>query len=144
MRSSPLSPSGAQRFSFALRLGPDRGDRDDLLVQACGAGAIDGEAPHQHEAGLRARPFDDRDARQARLEALRYEARQQAAHQAVLEMDLDHVGASRPSGRRGDSNAMARIGTILRHSLMRSPRLRGRTRRSSNASSQPASLAKAR
>ena len=52
-------------------------------------------------------------------------------------------GASRPSGSLGGSNVMARTGTLRRHSVMRSPRLRGRARRSSNVSSHPASLANA-
>ena len=81
-----------QRLAVALGLGPDRGDRDDLLVQPRGAGAVDGEAPHQHDARLRAGPIDHGDAREPRLEALRQEARQQPADQPVLEMDLDHVG----------------------------------------------------
>jgi hypothetical protein len=38
---------------------------------------------------------------------------------------------------------MARMGTCLRHSFMPSPRLRGRARRSSKVSCQPASFAKA-
>src|SRR5262245_20780912 len=52
-------------------------------------------------------------------------------------------GASRPSGNRGGANAIERMGTRLRHSLIRSPRFRGRARRSSNVSCQPGSLAKA-
>ena len=44
-----------QRLAVALGLGPDRRHRDDLFVQARGAGAIHGEAPHEHERAA-ARP----------------------------------------------------------------------------------------
>ena len=60
-------------------------------MQARGAGAIDGQAPHEYEARLRARAFDDGDARQARLEPLRNEPRQKPAHQTMFEMDLDDL-----------------------------------------------------
>ena len=88
MRSSPLSPSASKRLAFALGLGPDRRDRDDLLVQPRRASPIDRKPPHQHHARLRAGPLDHGDARQAGLEALRQEARQQPTHQTVLEVDL--------------------------------------------------------
>ena len=77
-----------KRLEFALGLGPDRRDRDDLLVQPCRAGSIDRKPSHQHQPRLRTRPFDYRDARQPCLEALRQEAREQPTHQTVLEVDL--------------------------------------------------------
>ena len=77
-----------KRFAFAVSLGPDRGDRNDFLVQPRRAGPVDGKPSHQHHARLRAGPFNHGDARQSGLEALRQEARQQPTHQTVLEMDL--------------------------------------------------------
>ena len=91
MRSSPLSPSGRSGLQFALGLGPDRRDRNDLLVQPRRAGTVDRKPSHQHDTRLRARPLDHGDARQPGLEALRQEARQQPSHQTVLEMDLHHL-----------------------------------------------------
>ncbi len=52
-----------ERLQVALGFGPDRRYRDDLFVQARGACAINGQASHEHQARLRARPFDDGDAR---------------------------------------------------------------------------------
>ena len=65
-----------QRFGFAVGLGPDRRDWNDLLVQPRGAGPIDGKPPHQHHARLRTKPFNGRKARQSGLKALGEEARQ--------------------------------------------------------------------
>ncbi len=134
----------AQRFAVALGLGPDRGDRDDLLVQPRGAGAVDRKPPHQHHARLRAGAFNHGNARQAGLEALATGSATAAAGPADVRGGPAPPPARRGRpGSRGGSKAMARMGTRWRHSLIRSPRLRGRARRSSKVSCQPASLAKA-
>ncbi len=60
-------------------------------MQPRSAGAKDGQASHQHDTRLRARPVDDRHARQLRLKALAEEARKEPPDQAVLKMHLHHV-----------------------------------------------------
>lgn len=65
-------------------------------MQARGAGPIDGQPSHEHQAGLRTRALDDGNARQARLESLGNEPRQKPAHQAMFEMDLDDLGRIAP------------------------------------------------
>ena len=70
-------------------------------------GAVEGEAPQQDHPGLCARPNHDAGPREPRLEALAQEAREQAAHQAVFEVQLDdtlRVGAFLGNrGAEGDS-----------------------------------------
>ncbi len=135
-----LGQGPQRRGRAAPGLGPERRDGDDLLVQARGAWAVEGEAAEQHDAGLGAAASDDAGALQAGLEALAEEARQQAAHQPVLQVELHDVvrvgavRADRRGGRRARRTGAARA--PLAAAARRRPR-RGE-RRSSKASAQAA------
>jgi hypothetical protein len=61
-------------------------------MQPGGSGAKDGQAAHQHHAGLRARSVDYGHARQFRLKALAEETREKPPNKPVFEMHLHHVG----------------------------------------------------
>jgi hypothetical protein len=71
---------------------PEGCDRDDLLMQARRAGAIERKPPEQQDARLGAGPSDNAAARQAVLEPLAGEPGKQAADQPVFEMKLHDVG----------------------------------------------------
>ncbi len=57
-----------------------------------GPGAEEGETADQDDTGLRAGTDDGADPVQIAREALAEEARQQATHQPVFEVDLHHIG----------------------------------------------------
>ena len=58
----PLERERAERLSTAISVSPNSGDRDHLLMEARGIGAIDGQAGQKHDARLDAFTADDRDA----------------------------------------------------------------------------------
>ena len=82
---------GLERLPGAVGLGPDGRDRNDLLVQARGAGAVERETAEEDHARLGALAADRHGAIQVGLKAVRLEAREQAPYQPVLQVDLHHV-----------------------------------------------------
>ena len=115
-RASPprrTAPKGLSAACPRPRLGPGRGDEQDLFVQPRRARPVERKPAEQDDARLRAGTDDDRGARQAGREALAQEARQQAAHEPMLEvelkdaLDVDAVVGQRRPERDG---AQRRVG----------------------------------
>ena len=103
------------------------GDRDDLFVQPRGAGAIEGEAAHQHDARLRARPMMTRDASTASTETLA--DRKRDSNRRTSRCSRCTCTTSGASRRRPGSAARTRppgSAPCAATRSSRSPRLRGR------------------
>ena len=107
---------GAERLLAVRGFGPEGGDRDDLLVQAGRAGAVERQPPEQENARLGAGASDDAAAGQAVLESLAGEPGEQTADQPVFEMqlhDVGRVGAVRQDGRAEGDGPQRGGGTIV-------------------------------